>query len=241
MEPSPAPAPRRVAVVTRPPRPMRLESSPVAALPPPVAGVRFSSELRAMIARFTVERVRLDRLLAETQGRGFHFLLLLIALPFVGPIPLPGFSIPFGLVVTILGMRLAVGKPPWLPRFLRERSFDPKLLTRVLRGTSRLMEWMEIFLRPRLGFVEAHAIFSRFAGFLIGVSGLMLMLPFPLPFSNSLPAWTVIFLAAGALGHDGLFFIFGCGSFVLSVAFFTLVAVGGTAAVEQLTHLLHAR
>lgn len=206
---------------------------------PPSTGVRFSIELKALIARFGVERVRLDDLLAETKGRGFHFLLLLIALPFVGPIPLPGFSLPFGLVVTILGMRLAVGKPPWLPGFLRARSFDPKFLAKVLLGTSRLMEWMEIFLRPRLGFVEAHVIFGRFAGFLIGVSGLMLMLPLPLPFSNSLPAWTVIFLAAGALGHDGLFFLLGCGSFVVSVAFFTFVAVGGAAAVEQLTRLLH--
>ncbi len=209
--------------------------------PVPPAGVRFSAELLHLVDHFQQQRVRLDDLLAATKGRGMHLLLLLIALPFVGPIPLPGFSIPFGLVVTILGMRLAVGKPPWLPRFLRERSFDPKFLAKVLRGTSRLMEWMEVFLRPRLGFVDAHAIFSRFAGFLIGVSGLMLMLPFPLPFSNSLPAWTVIFLAAGALGHDGLFFLIGCGSFVVSVAFFTFVAVGGASAVEQLTRLIHGR
>lgn len=218
---------------------MALAPTPLAPAATSASGVRFSSELKALIARFGADRVRLDDLLAETKGRGFHFLLLLIALPFVGPIPLPGFSIPFGLVVTILGMRLAVGKPPWLPRFLRERSFEPTFLAKVLLGTSRLMEWMEVFLRPRLGFVEAHAIFSRFSGFLIGVSGLMLMLPFPLPFSNSLPAWTVIFLAAGALGHDGLFFLLGCGSFVVSVAFFTFVAVGGAAAVEQLTRLLH--
>jgi hypothetical protein len=216
---------------------MRVELSP-ASVPPPSVGRRFSTDLKELIVHFGEKRVRLDDLLAETRGRGYHFLLLLIALPFVGPIPLPGFSIPFGLVVTILGMRIAVGKPPWLPRFLREKSFDPKFLTRVLLGTSRLMEWVEIFLRPRLGFVDAHAVFSRFAGFLIGVSGLMLMLPLPLPFSNSLPAWTVIFLAAGALGHDGLFFLLGCGSFVVSVAFFTFVAVGGAAAVEQLARLI---
>jgi hypothetical protein len=95
------------------------------------------------------------------------------------------------------------------------------------------METLEHLLRPRLGFVEGHAVFSRIAGFFITVSGLFMMLPFPLPFSNSLPAWTVIFLAAGALGHDGVFFVIGCGSFILSVVFFTFVAVGGAEAVEQ--------
>jgi len=203
------------------------------------AGLRFSSELRALSEQFAGRPVRLDTLLTETKGRGFHFLLLIVALPFVGPIPLPGFSIPFGMVVTILGMRLALGRPPWLPRMLRERELPPRFVDQVLRGAIRLMEWIEIFLRPRFGFVVSHEIFSRSAGFLIGISGLMLMLPFPLPFSNSLPAWTVIFLAAGALGHDGLFFVIGCGSFVLSLVFFTLVAVGGVEAMEQLSRLVH--
>jgi hypothetical protein len=62
----------------------------------------------------------------------------------------------------------------------------------------------------------------------------MLMLPFPLPFSNSLPAWTVLLLSAGALGRDGLLFFGGCLMFLLSLAFFALVAFGGVEAFELL-------
>ena len=62
--------------------------------------------------------------------------------------------------------------------------------------------------------------------------------PLPLPFSNSLPAWTVLFLAAGALGRDGLFFFAGCASFALSVAFFAFVAFGGMAAFDNLWRLV---
>jgi hypothetical protein len=86
--------------------------------------------------------------------------------------------------------------------------------------------------------VPNHAVFGRIAGFLIALSGLMLMLPLPLPFSNSLPAWTVLFLAAGALGRDGLFFFAGCASFALSVGFFSLVAFGGMAAFDSLWRLV---
>jgi hypothetical protein len=204
----------------------------------PAKGRLFSADLRALVERFEGRAVSLQDLLAETQGRGFHLLLLLIALPFVGPIPLPGFSIPFGLLVTILGCALAVGHKPWLPQVFLQRELPARFMGKVLRGTTRIMEMLEHFLRPRLGFVDAHLVFSRVAGFFIAVSGLMLMLPFPLPFSNSLPAWTVLFLAAGALAHDGLFFLIGCGSFVLSVAFFTMVAVGGTEALRRLVDLV---
>jgi hypothetical protein len=133
-------------------------------LPVVAAGIprpAFSADLRELVARFEDRPVRIVEILEATQGRGYHLLLLLIALPFVGPIPLPGFSIPFGLVV-------------------------------------------------------------------------LLMLPFPLPFSNSLPAWTVLLLSAGALGRDGLFFFAGCAMFLVSLAFFALVVFGGVEAFEIL-------
>ena len=206
---------------------MAPESSP---LPPPT----FSAELRALADRFDDRPVRLGELLDATQGRGYHLLLLLIALPFVGPIPLPGFSIPFGFTVTLLGTRLALNQKPWLPERLLRRELPPHTLAKWLGAVSRIMRGIEFFLRPRLGFVPRHAIFGRIAGVLIALSGLMLMLPFPLPFSNSLPAWTVILLAAGSLGRDGLFFFAGCAAFALSIAFFTFVAFGGIELIEQL-------
>lgn len=201
---------------------------------PPRPPLRFSTELRDLVARFDDQPVRLGALLEATEGRGYHLLLLLIALPFVGPIPLPGFSIPFGLTVALLGARLAVNKKPWLPRRLLQRELPPHSLAKLLGAASRIMGAIEYFLKPRLGFVPNHAVFGRIAGLLIAISGLMLMLPFPLPFSNSLPAWTVLLLAAGALGRDGLFFFGGCAAFAISLVFFTLVALGGSQVIDAL-------
>jgi hypothetical protein len=200
---------------------------PTPAAPDPAGGSRLSTELRRLGERFGDRPVRCRDIVEATQGRGYHFLLLCIALPFVGPVPLPGFSIPFGFVVTLLGTRLALDKKPWLPEALLEREIPPRTAPQLLVGASRMMEGLEYVLRPRWGFVPNHAVFGRVAGFLIALSGLMLMLPLPLPFSNSLPAWTVILLAAGALGRDGVFFFAGCGSFLLSAAFFTLLWFSG--------------
>jgi hypothetical protein len=52
----------------------------------------------------------LDNPLAQGQ------LLLLIGLPFLTPVPLPGFSTPFGFLVLLIGARLALGRQPWLPK-----------------------------------------------------------------------------------------------------------------------------
>jgi hypothetical protein len=195
---------------------------------------RLSAELQTLIERFEDRPIRLRDILEATQGRGYHLVLLLVALPFVGPVPLPGFSIPFGFVVAVLGLRLAIDRGPWLPRQLLQREFSPRALQRFLLATSRVMHAVEFLVRPRLGFVPNHVVFSRIAGILITTSGLMLMLPFPLPFSNSLPAWTVILLAAGALGRDGLFFFAGCAMFLVSLGFFALVFCGGVEAFELL-------
>jgi hypothetical protein len=203
--------------------------------------ITFSIELRDLVNGFDNRRVRLSEILEATQGRGLYLLLVLMALPFVGPIPLPGFSIPFGLAVTLLGTRLALNKEPWLPQVLLRRELPPRFMARVLGAAGRIMKGLEYFLRPRFGFVPRHSIFTRIAGLLIALSGLMLMLPFPLPLSNSLPAWTVLFLAAGALGRDGLFFFAGCASFVISVVFFTAVAMGGAELFEKLPQLLEPR
>ena len=202
-------------------------------LPTPV----FLAELEKLLEQFGTRPVRLSELLEATQGRGYHLVLVLIALPFVGPIPLPGFSIPFGLVVCLLGLRLAMDRHSWLPRRLLERPVPADAIAKGVRAAMRIMRGIEYFLRPRLGFVPNNPLCGRIAGTLIAVSGVMLMLPFPLPFSNSLPAWTVILLAAGALGRDGLFFFAGCGSFALSVAFFTAVAYGGAELIQQLQRM----
>ena len=195
---------------------------------------RFSVELRELVGRFEDRPVRIGEILEATQGRGYHLLLLLIAVPFVGPIPLPGFSIPFGLVVSLLGLRLVLDRGPWLPHRFLQREVSTIAWRRIMSATSRIAGAMEVAVRPRLGFVRDHVIFSRIAGLLITVSGAMLMLPFPLPFSNSLPAWTVILLSVGALGRDGLFFFAGCLMFLISLAFFALVAFGGIEAFELL-------
>ena len=206
-------------------------STPVRPTPPRVT---FSQELCELAAQFAQRPVRLGEILDATQGRGFNMLLVFIALPFLTPIPLPGFSIPFGLVVAVIGTRMAFGQKPWLPQKLLARELPAGFLTKVLATTSRVLKFMERFLRPRMAFLHEQLFYRRLAGVLIALSGLFLVLPLPVPFSNGLPAWTVLLLSSAALARDGLCFIAGCVMFVVTATFFVLLALGGAQAFEHL-------
>ncbi len=203
-----------------------------------VGTVFFSQDLRDLSERFAERPVTLAEILEATKGRGFDLMLVLIALPFLTPIPLPGFSIPFGVVVGSIGMARALGRPPWLPQRLLHRKMPPRFLAGLLRATSRIVRGLEYFLRPRLAFVSDRFVFRRVAGVLIGLSGVFLIAPLPVPFSNALPAWTVLLLSAGALAKDGLFFIAGCVAFAVATAYFVLLAVGGARLWEYFRALL---
>lgn len=195
---------------------------------------KFSRELQDLVERFDNQPVCLGDLLQATHGRGYNLLLVLLSLPFLSPIPLPGFSIPFGIAVALIGTRMALGQKPWLPQRLLQRQLPARFLGKVLGAASRIVRFLEWFLRARLHFFHEQLIYRRLAGALIALAGLCLLLPLPVPFSNGLPAWTILLLAAAALERDGLCFLAGAMMFVVTACFFTLLAFGGVHAIQKL-------
>jgi len=79
-------------------------------------------------------------------------------------------------------------------------------------------------------------VYRRVAGAIIMKSGLLLLLPLPIPLTNSFPALTIVLIAAGALERDGLFFLAGCGVFASTLVYFTLLAIFGTHILDALKH-----
>ena len=48
-----------------------------------------------------------------------------------------------------------------------------------------------------------------FNGLSILISGFVLALPLPIPFTNTLPAWSILLTAAGMMENDGLVIVAG--------------------------------
>ena len=169
-------------------------------------GVRpLSIELEQVLADFHGQSFTLNQLLIKTAARGPYGFMILLSLPFMIPISLPGVSNLFGIIIVYLAWRLCLGFPPRLPRQFGDRNVQSGLFARALRAGIRVLRWIERWVRPR----HSQWIRSR-AGRIIGAGGLalggvMLALPLPptIPLSNLVPAIAVIILAASQMEEDG--------------------------------------
>jgi len=168
----------------------------------------------------------LNQLLLRTEGRGLYLVMILLSVPFCTPIPLPGLSTVVGAVIMLLAIRLALGLPPHLPRFMGEKPLPPGLKRTVLGGSVKMLRWIERFARPRktqwLGWPAARV---GNAVLLMGMAAL-LALPIPpvIPFSNFLPGVAIFLVAVSMMEEDGLMIWVGYAASIIAVVYLGLGA-----------------
>jgi hypothetical protein len=184
---------------------------------------KLSEELAHLQVTFAERAVQLQEVITALRGRAYLLLLVLLSLPFCTPIPLPGLSTPFGLVLAVIGLRLALGLKPWLPKKLLYTAMPPGFLAKLLRITQNIVRIFEKLLRPRWAAFTNTETLRRLHAFAIFLAGLALLLPLPIPFTNMFPAWAVLLLACGLLERDGLFVLAGHVVFAAGVAYFILL------------------
>jgi len=184
------------------------ESPTTSSIPSPEHGTfRLSEDLAKLQEKAREQSLSLGDVIFLLDDRARTFLLLLLSLPFVQPIPLPGLSTPFGVAIALLGIGSLVGQKPWLPDRLLKMQLPDIFLAPALRV-------------PRILFLATNPTMQRLEGLCILVCGVLLCLPLPIPFSNMLPATTVITFACSTLGKDGFFYVGGIFCFAITVLFF---------------------
>lgn len=195
---------------------------------------RLSEEISGLIRTFAERAVTLREVISVLRGRTYILLLILLTLPFCTPIPLPVVSLPTGLTMFLIGLRLALGQTPWLPERLLDVTLAPRFFARVLSATRRLVRTLEFVLRPRWTHLLDAAVLHRIYGMVICACGLLMLLPIPIPFSNGLPALTVVLLGSAMLERDGYLVIAGLVLFLITLGYFGGLTWGGSEVVGWL-------
>jgi hypothetical protein len=196
-------------------------------LPPPPPR-RLSTDLRELLAVADGRTLTLGELEAILQGRGVALFLLLLSIPFVFPLPIPGLSTPFGIVILLMGIRIACGRKPSLPVFILRRTVKYSSLEKIVNLGLKLCAKMEKVVKPRMHFLQRWPGMINLIGVGIALAGLLLCLPLPIPLSNSIPALAVIFLTAGMIERDGLLVLLGYVAALVAwvYVFFMFAAIG---------------
>jgi hypothetical protein len=168
----------------------------------------------------------LDELHRRLADRTWFLLLLVLPLPFISPIPVPGLSTPFGIALAAIGIGLVVGRPPRLPRWVRTLRCPPGFVARVIAATARQVARLRALVRPRWAWLAGRSWTRVLGGVVIVVSGILLALPLPIPFSNALPAYAILLTGIGLAQRDGVAILLGQIAFLLTVAYFVSIGWG---------------
>ena len=196
---------------------------------------RLSTDLEALRSRMKDQSLTLGEFKRALRGRGSAMLLVLLAIPFCF-VAIPGLSIPFGIAICCIGARMMIGREPWLPRSILHRRLSTARSHQLLTGAIKLARMLESFVRPRFGFLHAGPIMPRVTGLGIVIASLGLMLPLPIPFSNSIPAWAVVLLAIGTMEKDGLCVLLGYLTVVATWVFIGLTSMFAVGGIQMLLH-----
>ena len=191
---------------------------------------RLSSDLRELLHEAAGRSMTLGELEQILKGRGFGLFLLLLALPFTFPLAIPGLSVPFGIVIMFIGVRIAAGRKPWLPGFILRREIKYAVLEKIVHIGLRLSTRLEKVVKPRMHFLQRWPGMINLIGLGIASGGLLLSLPLPplIPFSNTIPAFAVLFLTAGMIERDGLLVLIGhCVNVAAWIYFSVMFAAAG--------------
>lgn len=173
-------------------------------------------------SKFTT--LSMENILELLGGKGKPLLLILLSLPFCQPIPLPGLSILFGIVIIFLGIRIAIDGKIWLPKAILHKQISRKTLHQISSKGLWLVKKIKRFIRPRLLWLCRSQLMRLTNGILIALLGFLLALPVPIPLANLLAAWPILLLSIGLAEDDGVFILVAYA--ITGICFFSFIYAG---------------
>jgi hypothetical protein len=169
--------------------------------------------------------VTLREILALIGEQGLLLMCAVLTVPFLLPVSIPGVSTVFGLAIILISIGITTNRQPWLPRQIMDRPIDAEKLVPTLEKGAGLVRRIEAVIQPRLHGLTGSAAINRFNGLVLILGGVLLMFPLGLvPFSNTLPAFAILFLCIGMSQRDGWFVVAGYAGTIATIVYFSALA-----------------
>jgi hypothetical protein len=163
----------------------------------------------------------IEELFVYLEPTEFALAGLILSTPFLQPVPLPGLSTPLGLLLAFLGCLQVVGRGHvYLPVRIRNRKVNRETILKILAFTEKLVVPLN---RLPNAIIPAKIRFlrhSRLLGVYVLFMALLLALPLPIPFSNTIPAWGIVFCSLTLIEGNGYFLALSYLILALNLFFF---------------------
>ena len=147
--------------------------------------------------------IHIEELLKLAGERSFGLFLAVLSFPSALPLPAPGYSTPFGVVILLLALQMLAGRTtPWLPQWVLQKSIERSQLQKWVQAGIPWLQRIEKVACPRWKQVCSSRFGQVWLGTLIGLMGISMIIP--VPGTNTLPAMGVFVTAFGLLEEDGI-------------------------------------
>lgn len=200
-----------------------------------------SQRLRDLVRNLPQSSITLSDLIHRVGNDGLLILTAMLTLVFLIPVSIPGVSTVFGGAILLIGASRFMRRDLWIPARIKHRNIQTKRLRPVIRKALPWLKKIEYLSRPnRIPLLVATGPAEQCNNLALVLGAILLMLPFgPIPFTNTLPALALLFLAIGLLQRDGVCVLLGYLSFVATFVYFGFLFAGGNwVAREALSRLI---
>ena len=188
--------------------------------------MKLSQILSQLLVEYADRPLPLSVLLKKVGNSGFGTISGILTMPMLIPLPIPlaGFSALVGSGIILAGCQLALGyERPYLPQRIARIELSPAASQKILKNINRLLQPLERMSRHRFSRFSNSWWGCRITGVCLAWDALLMSLPLPIPLTNLVPAYTILFLAIGLLEFDGLFILIGYGMTVVTTIFFASI------------------
>jgi hypothetical protein len=193
------------------------------------------AKLKTVIDNLPPDGVRLAEIRNVFGRDGLMLLTVFLTIPFMVPISIPGVSTVFGAAILLIGVSRLFGRNLWLPKQIEHRTIPANKLRNCLGQGLIFVHRLERLARPRrLKWLISDGVTGILNNCSLITGAILLMAPFGLvPFSNTLPALALLFLAIGLLQRDGVCILLGHLVNFATIIYFASLIAGGSALIRE--------
>ncbi len=164
--------------------------------------------------------ISLQQLLNLFGDKSHQMFIFSISIPFMQPIPLVGLSTPLGVLIALASFLQMISVKPWIPQFFANKKISSAIVIKSAEFGYQLWSKIRFLIKPRLGFLITNRIFKILSFIVVAINGILLALPLPIPFSNTVPNVAIVLNSMGQLEEDGVLILLSYLAFFASLIFF---------------------
>lgn len=185
-----------------------------------------SKKLNEIQEELPDENISLKELINVMSGEGLQFMIIILIAPFLIPASIPGSSTPFGILIILLEIAYLNNKSLYIPDFIGKYEISKENVLKLFDIIKKALGYVEKISKPR-GKLSSKKYVLKINAVVNIILAFLLFLPLPIPFTDFVPATSMLLLAVSTLEHDSYLMILGYVAAILTVIYFSSVGYVG--------------